>query len=133
MVNQVILVGRINSELIKKDNYAIVIVAISRNYKNVNGKYETDLIDVMVRGQIASTTTEYCRKGDLIGIKGMVKSDYLLAIELFHKWKDKILNKFKKYKSDLVISKIEAYITEKELLFEDALNNIPEYNHYLKA
>lgn len=73
MVNQVILVGRINSEPIKKDNYAIVTVAISRN---VNGKYETDLIDVMVRGQIASTTTEYCRKGDIIGIKGMVQSEY---------------------------------------------------------
>ena len=76
MVNQVILVGRINSEPIKKDNYAIVTVAISRNYKNVNGKYETDLIDVMVRGQIASTTTEYCRKGYIIGIKGMVQSEY---------------------------------------------------------
>lgn len=63
----------------------------------------------------------------------LLLSDYLLAIDLFHKWKDKISNKFKKYKSDLVISKIEAYITEKELLFEDALNNIPEYNHYLNA
>lgn len=76
MVNQVILVGRINSEPIKKDNHAIVTVAISRNFKNVNGEYETDLIDVIVRGQIANTTTEYCRKGDIIGVKGMVQSEF---------------------------------------------------------
>lgn len=66
-------------------------------------------------------------------ILDLLLSDYLFAIELFTEWKDKIFNKFKNYSSDLVISKIETYITDKELLFEDALNNIPEYNHYLNA
>lgn len=66
-------------------------------------------------------------------ILDLLLSDYLLAIDLFIEWKNKIFNKFKNYSSDLVTSKIEAYITDKELLFEDALNNIPEYNHYLNA
>lgn len=66
-------------------------------------------------------------------ILDLLLSDYLLAIELFIKWKNKISSKFENYNNDLVISKIEAYITDKELLFEDALNNIPEYNHYLNA
>lgn len=66
-------------------------------------------------------------------ILDLLLSDYLFAIELFTEWKDKIFNKFKNYSSDSVISKIEAYITDKELLFEDALNNISEYNHYLNA
>lgn len=66
-------------------------------------------------------------------ILDLLLSDYLLAIELFIKWKNKISSKFENYNNDLVISKIEAYITDKELLFEDALNNIPEYNHYLNV
>ena len=56
-----------------------------------------------------------------------------LTVELFIKWKNKISSKFENYNNDLVISKIEAYVTEKELLFEDALNNLPEYNYYLNA
>lgn len=66
-------------------------------------------------------------------ILDLLLSDYLLAIELFIKWKNKISSKFENYNNDLVISKIEAYITEKELLFEDALSNLLEYNYYLNA
>lgn len=75
-MNQVFLVGRIVDEPIKKDNCAIVTIAIARNYKNPDGEYETDFIDIMVKGQIANTTTEYCKKGDIIGAKGMVQSEY---------------------------------------------------------
>ena len=66
-------------------------------------------------------------------ILDLLLSDYLFAIELFTEWKDKIFNKFKNYSSDSVISKIDAYITEKELLFENTLNNIPEYYNYINS
>lgn len=63
----------------------------------------------------------------------LLLSDYLLAIELFIEWKNRVLSKFQNRSSDLIITKIEAYIIDKEMLFENTLNNIPEYNHYLNA
>ena len=45
-----------------------------RSYKNADGEYETDFIDVVTFGQIADTTAEYCKKGDMIGVKGRVET-----------------------------------------------------------
>lgn len=75
MINQVMLVGRIANN-INTDNDNIT-VAVTRSFKNENGKYETDFIDVVIRGTIAKTTTEYCKKGDIIGVKGSIRSDII--------------------------------------------------------
>ncbi len=73
MINQVMLVGRIANDINEEDN--IITVAITRSFKNENGEYETDYIDVEIRGTIAKTTTEYCKKGDIIGVKGSIRSE----------------------------------------------------------
>lgn len=73
MINQVMLVGRIANDINEEDN--IITVAITRSFKNENGEYETDFIDVEIRGTIAKTTTEYCKKGDIIGVKGSIRSE----------------------------------------------------------
>lgn len=79
MLNQVILIGRIVSELSKKDeNWTIITIAILRNYKN--GEYEKDFIDVTIREPLANTVKKYCKKDNIIGIKGTLQSEFLNAI-----------------------------------------------------
>ena len=79
MLNQVVLVGRLvkdvevrTSEGDKK--YSFITLAIPRSYKNHDGIYETDFVECILWNNIASNTAEYCKKGDIIGIKGRVES-----------------------------------------------------------
>lgn len=50
-----------------------VPIAVQRSYKNADGEYDTDFFDVVLWNGVATNTSEYCHKGDLIGIK--TKSD----------------------------------------------------------
>lgn len=72
MINQVVLIGRIVKNI--DDDSKYMIIAVSRSYKNENGEYETDLIDVFIKGHIAEATKEYCHEGDLIGVRGFVET-----------------------------------------------------------
>lgn len=79
MLNQTILVGRLTSdpELYETENgrkIAHVVLAVPRSYKNVNGEYDTDFIGCKLWQGVAESTTEYCKKGDLIGIKGRIQT-----------------------------------------------------------
>lgn len=79
MINQLVVVGRLTKdpELRKTDNgkkVTNVTLAVPRSYKNMNGEYETDFIDCVLWSSVAETTTEYCKKGDLIGVKGRVQT-----------------------------------------------------------
>ena len=73
MLNQFIIVGRIIKDLEKESND--ITLAIPRYYKNEDGEYETDFVDVAIDGTLAKTTIEYCKKGDIIGVKGNIKSE----------------------------------------------------------
>lgn len=78
MLNNVVLVGRTVNEIILNENEngkksAEVTLAVPRNFKNENGEYDTDFIPCILNGMIAKNTSEYCRKGDLIGIKGRIE------------------------------------------------------------
>ena len=77
MLNQIILVGRIVSdpqinETKNDDKESTITLAIPRSFKNLEGVYDTDFIDCVLYGGIAENTSNYCRSGDLIGIKGRV-------------------------------------------------------------
>ncbi len=79
MVNQIVLVGRIarspeikTTETGKK--YASLTLAVPRNYRNVNGEYDTDFLDCTLWTNVAESTNEYCKTGDMIGVKGRVQS-----------------------------------------------------------
>lgn len=79
MVNQIVLVGRIArtpetrvTESGKK--YATLTLAVPRNYKNINGEYDTDFLDCTLWSSVAESTTEYCNTGDMIGVKGRVQT-----------------------------------------------------------
>ncbi len=52
-----------------------VPIAVQRSYKNAEGEYDTDFFDVVLWNNIATNTSEYCHKGDLIGVKGRLESN----------------------------------------------------------
>lgn len=79
MLNQIVIVGRLvkDPELRKTDNgkkVTNITLAVPRNYKNQNGEYETDFIDCTLWTGIAESTSTYCKKGDLLGVKGRVQT-----------------------------------------------------------
>lgn len=92
MLNQVILVGRIvrDPELREtSDGKSVtnVTLAVSRNFKNSEtGEYETDFIRCTLWSGIAQSTSEYCSKGDVIGVKGrlMMKSREISEGKMFN-------------------------------------------------
>ena len=82
MINNVILLGRLTKdpELItsEKGNKRLVInLAVDRDYKNQDGIYETDFVECILWNNVASNTASYCKKGDIIGIKGRIESRIL--------------------------------------------------------
>ena len=79
MLNQITLVGRLVSDLQinetkNKTKECNITLSIPRNYKNADGIYETDFISVRLYNEIATKVVEYCKKGDLLGIKGRVQT-----------------------------------------------------------
>ena len=79
MMNQTILVGRLvrDVELEKTENensVAIMTLAVPRSFKNMDGEYETDFIPCILWKGVAENTAEYCRKGDIIGVKGRLQT-----------------------------------------------------------
>ena len=79
MLNNVILVGRLvrTPELQLTESgkkRSLITLAVSRNYKNQDGQYDTDFIDCTLWNSVAENTAEYCKVGDMVGIKGRVES-----------------------------------------------------------
>lgn len=70
MLNQAIIVGRINSI-----ENGVVVLAVPRSFKNAEGEYETDYIEARLSKSIMENVSTYCEKGDLVGIKGRLESD----------------------------------------------------------
>ena len=79
MLNQTEIVGRLikDPELNETENgnkVTNITLAVPRSFKNVNGEYDTDFISCVLWKGIAENTVEYCKKGDLLGVKGRIQS-----------------------------------------------------------
>ena len=79
MLNQVVLVGRlyanpILNETEKGKKITSVILAVPRSFKNTNGEYDTDFVKCILWNGVATSTVDYCHKGDIIGVKGRLAS-----------------------------------------------------------
>lgn len=79
MLNQFTLVGRITKtpEMMENQDgskFAIINLAIPRTFKNENGEYDTDFIDCTLSKGIAENTCKYCKKGDVVGIRGRIQN-----------------------------------------------------------
>lgn len=81
MLNQVILVGRLTSDLKvlkskeEEKEYCYLTIAIPRAFKNKDGEYDTDFVRCILYSSVATNTAEYCKKGDIVGVKGRIQSD----------------------------------------------------------
>ena len=77
MHNMVYLIGRLTSniEIEEQDGRtkATIKVGVQRNFEKEEGVYETDIIPCMLWNGIATNFSEYCQKGDLVGLKGRIE------------------------------------------------------------
>ncbi|MEG1009332.1 MAG: single-stranded DNA-binding protein [Bacilli bacterium] len=112
MLNQVVLVGRLvenpvvtTTETGKK--YTFVTLAIARSFKSPEGIYESDFIRCVLWNGIASNTSEYCRCGDTIGIKGRLQTS---------KYEDK--DKNIKYITEVIAEKVTFLSSQKKEVVE---------------
>ena len=107
MLNQTVIVGRIvkDLELHETENgnkVAQLTLAVPRSFKNMDGEYETDFIPCVLWKGVAENTAEYCKKGDLVGIKGRIQtSQYEQENEV-------------KYVTEVVAEKVTFLSTKRE-------------------
>ena len=78
-MNSVALVGRLTDDPEVKESAdgikrTVVTIAVSRDYKNSDGIYETDFIRCVLWNGIASATKNYCHKGDIVGVRGKIQT-----------------------------------------------------------
>ena len=79
MLNNTVIVGRLVRDLEVKETengnkVAQMTLAVPRSYKNMDGSYDTDYIPCVLWKGVAENTAEYCKKGDLVGIKGRIQT-----------------------------------------------------------
>ena len=73
MFNEVVLVGRLVVNPQIDNNECNIMLAVNRNFKNEDGIYEADFIPVILTGQIAKKCSEYCKKGDMVAVRGRIQ------------------------------------------------------------
>lgn len=106
MLNHVVLVGRLSGDPVVETSssgkkYTIINLAVPRAFKNSSGVYETDFIRCVLWNGIASNTSNYCHKGDIVGIKGRLQN-YSYEVE------DK-----KKYFTEVIVERV-TFLTSAE-------------------
>lgn len=79
MINQIILVGRLTGdpEIEEYENgkkRTIINIAVQRQFKNIDNKYDTDFFRCVLWNGMASNTKNYCQRGDIVGVKGRVQN-----------------------------------------------------------
>lgn len=75
MMNSLVLIGRLTERPVLEENIngkktTTIVLAVSRNFRNNDGEYDTDFIPVSLIGQVSEVTCECCEKDDIIAIKG---------------------------------------------------------------
>ena len=76
-MNHVILVGRLTDDPTIQDNEdqsrMVISLAVPRTFKNSEGIYETDFLRCVLWNGIAKKTKEYCKKGDIVCVRGRLQ------------------------------------------------------------
>ena len=108
MHNMVYLIGRLTEnpevkELENEMSTMAINLAVQRSYKNEEGIYDTDFIRCVLWNGIAEHTAEYCKKGDLVGIKGRLQN---------RKYEDSENNT--KYITEVMVDKVSFLASKKE-------------------
>ena len=74
MMNQIIVVGRLQ-KIVDLGDKTLITVANQRPFKNTDGEYKTDYIDFIIWSGIKQNVIEYCKQGDIIGVRGRVQTE----------------------------------------------------------
>lgn len=77
-MNQIVIVGKMKEKRIQKENengkkVSVITLAVSRNYRNMEGNYDIDIIPVVLWDNIASNVNNWCNEGDIIGVRGRLQ------------------------------------------------------------
>ena len=120
MHNMVYLIGRLTEDpTLKKlddDKEMLTInLAVQRSFKNEDGIYETDYLRCILWNALASHTCEYCKKGDLVGLKGRIQS---------RSYEDE--DKNIKYITEIVVDKISFLASAKNKEEKEELEEVEE-------
>lgn len=79
MLNQAVIVGRIEKnpklEEVNNKKYCNLELAVQRTLRNKNGEFEIDYIKCKLTDGVAENAIEYCKGGDLVGIKGRIETE----------------------------------------------------------
>ena len=75
-MNEINIIGRLVKDIEPKqdENSTTIILAVNRHYKNEDGIYETDFIDIELRENLAKYVGMYCFKGDIIAVRGRLET-----------------------------------------------------------
>ena len=119
MNNQFTLIGRLTKEpILKSTSTGKSVCEITLAVQN--GKDDTSFITVSVWNKIAETVSNYCKKGDLIGVNGIIKN---------HNWEDKEGNKH--YEYAFIGNKVSFLATgKKEIKEENKKASINEFEEF---
>jgi single-stranded DNA-binding protein len=79
MLNQSIIVGKV----VSYDNENKVVVRVDRNYKNEEGCYDADYINVYLSEHLVQSAQEYVKKDVTLAIKGRLVSTDLIHALIF--------------------------------------------------
>lgn len=78
-MNRVCLIGRLtkNTELRATPNGTYTTsntIAVNRNFKNANGEYDADFINIVAWRNTAEFLCKYAKKGSLVGCDGRIQT-----------------------------------------------------------
>ena len=80
MLNRIVLEGRLTRDMdLEYTSSGIAVgnftLAVARNIKNAQGKYDTDFINCTLWRKGAETLANFTHKGSLISVEGRLQSD----------------------------------------------------------
>ena len=107
-MNTVILIGRLTKDVEtrytdKELSVSNFNIAVKKDYKNINGEYESDFINCVVFGNGSEYLKKYANKGDLIAVNGRIQT---------RNYEDKEGNR--KYITEVFANKVAVLLNKKE-------------------
>ncbi len=107
-MNRVNLIGRLTRtpELrYTQSNKGITrfTIAVNRKFKNPDGNYDADFINCLCFEKRAEVITNYCEKGDLIGITGRIQTGSYIGQD-----------GQRKYTTDIIVDEIDLLLARKK-------------------
>lgn len=78
-MNEVVLVGRLTKDpelntTKEGSDKARITIAVNRNFKDKDGNYNTDFFEILLWNNMAKRTSEWCKKGDCIGVRARLQN-----------------------------------------------------------